>query len=151
MVENADPAKTAAIDVYHRPPGFIGLLGRGWLVFVDGVWVADAPRERTVRIPVTPGTHTVRLWVKGGRQCSNELRVTLVPAEVRTLVGTVNGRLWGQIRGVGAPRAKWLLGGAVGTNLASIGQVARDGWVVKNALVLEEVVPPPDAFRAPGS
>lgn len=73
------------IEVTRERPVFSGLLSGGWRVFIDGVWVGQAPRGKPVRFPVAPGTHTVRVWTRRGGSCSNDVILDMTPGTLRTL------------------------------------------------------------------
>src|SRR5271170_5343183 len=75
----------AVIEVTRRRPVFAGIASIGWRVFIDGVWVGEAPMGKTVRFSVDPGRHTVKIWSHRGASCSNELELDVVVDTVRSL------------------------------------------------------------------
>lgn len=74
------------IEVTRKRPVFWGALNGRWRVFIDGVWVGQAPRGKTVRFLVASGPHTVKIWTYRGASCSNELSLDVTPATVRSLI-----------------------------------------------------------------
>ena len=74
-----------AIEVTRKRPIFAGVLSFGWRVFIDGVWVGQAPMGKTVRFPVAPGHHTVKIWSNRGASCSNELDLDEAHYSIRSL------------------------------------------------------------------
>jgi hypothetical protein len=75
----------AVIEVTRKRPSFKGLGNVGWRVFIDGVWVGEAPMGKTVRFSVAPGRHTVTIWSHRGASCSNDLALDIIAGTVRSL------------------------------------------------------------------
>ncbi len=107
----------ATIEVTRRRPGFIGFVST-FLVFIDGVNAGVARRGTTARFHVTPGTHTVKVWRKGGSAASNLLTLTLVPGDVCSL-------------GCDTDTASFdsATFGSLTTKVDQVRTLAKDGWV----------------------
>jgi hypothetical protein len=75
----------AVIEVTRKRPIFTGIANVGWRVFIDEVWVGEAPMGKTVRLSVPPGRHTVKIWSHRGASCSNDLELDIVAGTVRSL------------------------------------------------------------------
>ena len=112
------------IEVTRKRPIFMGAGSVGWKVFIDGVWVGQAPMGKTVRFQVTPGSHSVKVWSKRGASCSNELDLDIVRGSIRSLKCGVNSLPLGLSK--------------VPEQINFMRNVIKDGGVAKGAFYLYE-------------
>ena len=118
------------VEVTRRRPIWLGIAGGGWKVFIDGVWVGGAPRGKTIRFPVTPGAHSVKVWSRNGCSYSIEVTLDFSPCSVRSLKCDVNAAMYRT--GISQ----------LPQQINTLKSIFRDGGVAKGGLTLYEEVPP---------
>jgi hypothetical protein len=114
----------AVIEVTRKRPIFTGVANVGWRVFIDDVWVGEAPMGKAVRFSVAPGRHTVKIWTHRGASCSNELGLDIVGGTVRSLRCGLNPQPHGLSQ--------------LPAQINAIRKQLKDGGISKGALYLSE-------------
>lgn len=119
----------AIIEVTRRRPIYFGLIGPPYSVFIDGVDVGRAPRGKTVRFPVAPGSHHIKVWTSTGKAQSNELVLNVAAGEHRSLICQANGAAIP----MGLSQAP--------TQIRTLRSLIKNGGVQENAIKLYEDPP----------
>jgi len=130
---NGSNENHAELEVTRRRRFYLGALGPRWVVFLDGVWIGNAPRGKTARFSATPGTHKVTVWARGGGTCSNDLELEFQAGKTYRLTCDVNVDRWRSLFARQGPISR--MQNQVGT----VVRIAQDGWINKGGIVLTEI------------